>query len=115
MGAFHCALEDVSLPGLRALRPAGLKAERLVLLAEFRHREDVGAPELVILTPVDGGENLLFGAAVFVEHEPGGLLPLGGDDGPLGAVGFDAVGEVCAESLDVGSRRNFRHVFNLCL
>jgi hypothetical protein len=77
--------------------------EPVVLLAERRHRQDVGLPEGVALAPVDGLDDLVDGAAVEVDEPSGFVPPLLGDVGPFGAVVLDAVGEVPADLLDVGA------------
>lgn len=59
----------------------------------------------MVLAPVDGGHYLLFGAAVIVEHQAGGVFPPFPDIRALAAVGLDAGGEVLAEAVHVRSRR----------
>jgi hypothetical protein len=94
--------------------------EPVVLLAERRHRQDVGLPEGVALAPVDGLDDLVDGAAVEVDEPSGFVPPLLGDVGPFGAVVLDAVGEVPADLLDVGAgwdgyrRRGFLYLVLIC-
>ena len=86
-------------------RPLGLglclKAKALVLLAEFRHRHDIAEPEVAVLAPVDGLGDLLLGAPVKIEHQPGCVTPALRDSRALAAVALDAVSEMGAEPFDV--------------
>lgn len=99
--------------GIAALISLGCRGEPepVVLLAEFRHREDVAVPELVAGGPVDCVVDLLLGHAVFIDQEACGVAPFLRDGGRPAAVGDDPVGEVLAQAADVVAWRFRRSWF----